>query len=99
MQEHKYCYLLESRIKHGWFLIDYGFDEATSLELFAQHSPVVTPTKKNLPRPEASAAVWFPSRQLALKFDSEQSIEEFQTFFARPSAIVRMELEEFLRRL
>jgi len=91
MQENKYLYLLESKVKVGWFLLDCGFDEDTSLQLFMGTVPAK--------RPSDTAVVWFPDRQVAMKFDTEETIEEFQTFLARPSAIVRIETEEFLRRL
>ena len=82
MQENKYVYMLESKVKLGWYLIDYG-----------------VPVQKV--GDNVSAAVWFPNRQIAVKFETEESIEEFQSKYItpRPSAIVRIEIEELLRRL
>jgi len=82
MQESKYVYALESKLKLGWFLIDYG-------------------TPVGQVNDNVSAAIWFPNRQIAVKFDTEESIEEFQHQYIspRPSSIVRIEIEELLRRL
>lgn len=90
MQENKYVYMLESKVKLGWFLVDYGFDKTTSLQLFEG-----VPTS----RPRDTAAIWYNDRLSAVKFDTEESVEEFKTFFDRPSSIIRIELEEILRRL
>ena len=90
MQENKYLYMIESKLKLGWFLFDYGFDRTTALQLFEGQHP---------DRPCDSAAIWAPDRMLAVKFDTEESVEEFKTFLARPSSIVRVEIEEILRRL
>ncbi len=90
MQENKYLYMIESKLKLGWFLFDYGFDRTTALQLFEGKIPS---------RPCDSAAIWYPDRLQAVKFGSEEIVEEFQTFLSRPSSIVRVEIEEILRRL
>lgn len=90
MQENKYLYILESKVKLGWFLFDYGFDKPTALQVFEGEYPA---------RASDSAAIWAPDRWLAVKFDSEESVEEFKTFLARPSSIIRVKIEEILRRL
>lgn len=90
MQEHKYLYVLESKVKLGWYLIDYGFDYDAALQLFEGEIPT---TRSD------SAAIWFPDRKIAVKFNTEEHVEEFRTFLDRPCSIVRVELEEILRKL
>lgn len=90
MQESKYLYMLESKVKLGWYLMDFGFDATTSLQLFEGKLP---------PRPSDSAAIWYPDRRQAVKFENEETVEEFKTFLSRPASIVRIEIEEILRRL
>jgi len=79
MQENKYLYLLESKVKLGWYLIDYAMK----------------------PTEDCSAAIWFPNQRLAVKFGTEEEVEEFSHNYMapRPVSIVRVEVEEILRRL
>ena len=53
------------------------------------------------PAEDCSAAIWFPNQRLAVKFGTEEEVEEFShTYLSpRPVAIVRVEVEDILRQL
>lgn len=78
MQEDtKYLYLLEHKVKVGWFLIDF----------------MANSTLKD------SAAIWFPSQKIAVKFTTEEGVEEFRHNYIspRPVSIVKIDAVDHLR--
>lgn len=70
MQEQKYLYMLEHKIKFGFFLSDFSLSD----------------------NEKDSAAIWFPCQKIAVKFSTEQSVEEFKATYMspRPVTIIRV---------
>ncbi len=53
------------------------------------------------PEENGSAAIWFPNQQIAVKFETEEDVEEFAHIYLspRPVSVVRVSIEDILRRL
>lgn len=73
----EFLYLLEHKVKVGWFMIDYMMT----------------------PQGDGSAAIWFPQPKMAVKFISEEDVEEFKLKYLapRPVSIVKVNAAEHMR--
>lgn len=76
-EETEFLYLLEHKVKVGWFLIDF----------------MMTPSE------DGSAAIWFPQQKMAVKFISEEDVEEFKLKFLspRPVSIVKVNTADHMK--